>query len=702
MTRKTYCALVLATLSATTLAYADEPTQPSYESVVIPASDAARAGTSSFQLSAPELRALPGAVDHELPEALRVEPGVTADALGQNHVRGNYADVRYWLDGVPLPSALSNQLLTLIPVELLANVELITGGMPIQYDGIGGIVSMTTMMPASGHVSYEKISYGTYNTVRPAAGYAQKLGRFSFLVTGSWERTDRGLDPPAATPIVHDETQSGQILAKLGYNLGTRDKLEATFAFRQATLQIPIDTTMLPLSLAPPGAQRGDDGYGNDPPRFIPYDANPVQRERDLLGIVSYRHHGPRGDWLAALIVRDSQGDLSCDPARSLGATADPGTICSDIQHRAQSYSGLLHFSRGIGAHNFVKAGIQLGDEESTIGYTQYTRDDDSPSGGVDAAQTITGRDRTRVLTLGPFVEDRFTWGALTILAGLRYDLQAIFVPGQKTLTFDTPSGRLGAQYGLSRYVRLHAFVGYLWMPPSLDAPTAARALGLVPPGQPLVLDVRPEETWSAEVGITVKPRAWLEAELTAWGRLMKHPLDDEEIGNTDLKAEYNYHDGRAAGLELGIRTAPAWWLTAFGNLSLEVVEGEGISTAKYLFTPEQLNFTGYQAFDHEQRLTGNLGLDVHDRPGRTHLDILVQYGSGLRTGPTNNLTLPEHATVDVSLRHTFDIFGQPEAAVDILNLFDELWAYRIGNASVVGSAYAPLRRVSARLTWHL
>jgi outer membrane receptor protein involved in Fe transport len=678
------------------------PKQPTYESRVIPEPDAARTGTSSFQLNAPELRALPGAVDHELPDALRVLPGVTADALGQNHVRGNYADVRYWLDGVPMPSALSNQLLTLIPVELLANVELITGGMPIQYDGIGGVVAMTTMMPASGHVSYEKITYGSYNTVRPAAGYAQTIGRLSFLVTGSWERTDRGLDPPAATPIVHDETQTGQLLAKVGYQLTTRDKLEATVAFRQATLQIPIDTTVLPLSDAPPGAVRGTDGYGNDPTRFVPYDANPVQRERDLLGIVSYRHHGAGGDWLAAAIVRDSEGDLSCDPARSLGATADPGTICSDIRHRAQSYSGLLHYSRGLGAHQALKAGLQFGDEESSIGYTQYTRDDASVTGGVDAAQTITGHDQTRVLTFGPFVEDRFTWGALTLLAGLRYDLQAIFVPGQKTLTFDTPSGRLGANYALGRYVRLHAFVGYLWMPPSLDAPTAARALGLVPANQPLVLDVRPEETWSAEVGVSVRPRAWIEAEFTAWGRLMKHPLDDEEIGNTDLKAEYNYTDGRAAGLELGIRTAPAWWLTAFGNLSLEVVEGEGIATAKYLFDPDQLAFTGYQAFDHEQRLTGNLGLDVHDRPGRTHLDILVEYGSGLRTGPTNDLTLPQHATVDVSLRHTFDIWGQPEAAVDILNLFDELWAYRLGTASVVGSAYAPLRRISARLTWHL
>ena len=79
-----------------------------------------------------------------------------------------------------------------------------------------------------------------------------------------------------------------------------------------------------------------------------------------------------------------------------------------------------------------------------------------------------------------------------------------------------------------------------------------------------------------------------------------------------------------------------------------------------------------------------------------------MQYGSGLRTGESNQLALPQHATVDVSVRHSFDLWGQPEAAVDILNLGDELWAYRIGTASVVGSAYAPLRRVFGRVTWHL
>ncbi len=97
-----------------------------------------------------------------------------------------------------------------------------------------------------------------------------------------------------------------------------------------------------------------------------------------------------------------------------------------------------------------------------------------------------------------------------------------------------------------------------------------------------------------------------------------------------------------------------------------------------------------------------DIGLDLHDAAQRTHLGALVQYGSGMRTGQTNDRTLPAHVTVDVSLRHVFDVWGLPEAAVDLLNVGDERWAYRIGNASIVGSAYAPLRRVFGRVTWHL
>ncbi len=675
---------------------------PAYQSSVIGSRDTPKTGSSTFQLDAATLRMIPGAVDRELPEALRVLPGVTADALGQNHVRGNYEDISYWLDGVPLPAALSNQLLTLIPTELITRVDLTIGGMPVEYGGVAGVAALSTLLPEHGQVGYAKITYGSYDTVRPSAAYAAGWGRFSLLVAGNYERTDRGLDTPDANPIVHDQTESGEVLARAAYRLTTHDRLEATFAYRQSTLQIPLDPTLLPLADAPPGAVRGPDQYGNDPPRYIPLDSNPLERERDLLATVSYRHSGAHGNWLAAAIVRDSEGDLSCDPTRSLGATADPGTICSDINHGAQSYNAILHYWIFLGQHHLLKAGLQGGDEENSIGYKQYTRDDSAPAGGPDPSLTLGGRDRTHIGSVVAFAQDRFTWGRLTLLGGVRFDLQAIAVPAERTITFDTPSGRLGATYDLGRLVRLHAFVGYLWQPPSLDAPTAARALGLVPPGQPLELDVRPEETWSAEVGVAVRPKPWLETEVTLWGRLMNHPLDDEEIGNTDLKAEYNYRRGRGGGLELEFQLIPTRWLTTFGNVSLQAVQGQGIVSSKYLFNADQLAYAGWQAFDHQQIVTFNAGVDLHDRAQRTHVSALVQYGSGLRTGESNQLALPQHATVDVSLRHRFDIWGQPEAAVDILNLGDELWAYRIGTASVVGSAYAPLRRVFGRVTWHL
>ncbi len=83
---------------------------------------------------------------------------------------------------------------------------------------------------------------------------------------------------------------------------------------------------------------------------------------------------------------------------------------------------------------------------------------------------------------------------------------------------------------------------------------------------------------------------------------------------------------------------------------------------------------------------------------GRTHLDALVTFGSGLRTGPTNGATLPAAAVVDLTLRHRFELPLRPELAIDVRNLFDVVYAYRIATGSLSGSAYGPLRTVNVRL----
>ena len=97
---------------------------------------------------------------------------------------------------------------------------------------------------------------------------------------------------------------------------------------------------------------------------------------------------------------------------------------------------------------------------------------------------------------------------------------------------------------------------------------------------------------------------------------------------------------------------------------------------------------------------TVNSGLDLHDPGGATHLSGLFNYGSGMRTGFDNTSKVPAHSTLDLTLRHRFDVMWHlhPEVAVDVFNVFDEVYASRLGNG-YVGSAYGALRHGDVRLT---
>ena len=117
-----------------------------------------------------------------------------------------------------------------------------------------------------------------------------------------------------------------------------------------------------------------------------------------------------------------------------------------------------------------------------------------------------------------------------------------------------------------------------------------------------------------------------------------------------------------------------------------------------YLFTPAQLAFIGYQPVDNAQDLAGNVGVDPSDNRKTTHLSGLLTCGSGLRTGPTNQSTLPPSAIFNVSLRHAFDVPLKPEVALDVSNVFNVIYAYRISTGSLAGTAYAPQREVMLRL----
>jgi outer membrane receptor protein involved in Fe transport len=86
-------------------------------------------------------------------------------------------------------------------------------------------------------------------------------------------------------------------------------------------------------------------------------------------------------------------------------------------------------------------------------------------------------------------------------------------------------------------------------------------------------------------------------------------------------------------------------------------------------------------------------------REGRFSASALAAYGSGLRTGPSNDQHVPGHLTVDLTTQYTFVAREYPiRLAVDVENLFDDHYAFRIGNG-FVGSSFGAPRTVYVSLS---
>jgi hypothetical protein len=218
-----------------------------------------------------------------------------------------------------------------------------------------------------------------------------------------------------------------------------------------------------------------------------------------------------------------------------------------------------------------------------------------------------------------------------------------------------------------------------------------------VPADEPVAYDPKPETDFYGELGVVARISKHLRGGLTAWGRYAKNQLDDTSIGSTSLDSNYNFERGRAGGLEAHVELRIGPWFSAFANGSLGFAQGQGIASATFLFGPDELADDSWQTLDHAQTFTGNAGATVRD--GRFSITGLLAYGSGLRTGPANNAHVPGHVVVDVSTGYTFVAREYPiRFGVDVENLFDDHYAYRIGNG-FVGSSYGAPRTVYLSLS---
>jgi TonB dependent receptor/Carboxypeptidase regulatory-like domain/TonB-dependent Receptor Plug Domain len=669
----------------------------------------ARDPGSSSSLDRGAIEDLPRGDSSAVNELLATQPGFVFDAMGNLFARGNHGNVQYQLDGVPLPDSVSGLFGSLVSPRMVEELEVRTGGLPAQYgDRLAAVVNLNSRRPAEQAALQLDLKYGADETFSPSLLFTKHAGPLSILAGGSSLTTQRALDPQVFGDLSHDGGDQQRLFLKLDYVFSHQTSLTLLGVFAHSFYRIPIDTSVNALDPALPGGGRAPDAYGNSPPAYLPHDTNQSENERDLFTALSLHHdEGPLASTTASLSFRRSWGRLLGDAAHALGATQDPcasdgqgGSSCataSDVTRSADHFGLDLGQTLRLGEHHSLEAGLQLDQLFGTTDYTSYTRSD--ALGGPDPALTVSGLDRAHATTFGLFLQDRATLGAWVIDAGVRLDLQRVSFAGTSEAATHAGFGpRLGASYAISPDTIVHAFAGLLWQPPPvLDTPAAARILGVVTPDRQIAYDLLPEKDRYGELGLESRLLPSLSIKLTAWGRLVSDQLDDIAVGSTNLLSPYNFRDGRAAGLEgAASLVVLSGHLTAFANGTFEVAEGRGIETARYLFASDALSDAGWQTLDHVQSWTANAGATAKD--GLTRLSALLGYGSGLRTGPSNSAHVPGHLRTDLSLSHQFvEAPGKPTFAIDVLNLFDARYYYRIANG-FSGSATAPGRSLFVRV----
>jgi hypothetical protein len=184
-------------------------------------------GTTTSTLSRRDIQQLPGGASKQLNDVVATGQGVTPDNFGAIHVRGNFAGLQLRVDGVQLPPAIQDRLQQLLEPQIVEEARVIVGGLPAEFgEDVAGVIDVTTRRAVGPLAGEAELLYGTYDHVEGQANAAGNLGPINAVIAGSLETTDRGLDPPAASPVLHDTLHDGRVFLRLEDKLSGSDRLE--------------------------------------------------------------------------------------------------------------------------------------------------------------------------------------------------------------------------------------------------------------------------------------------------------------------------------------------------------------------------------------------------------------------------------------------------------------------------------------------
>jgi hypothetical protein len=606
-------------------------------------------------------------------------PGVAQDSFGQLHVRGEHANLQYRIDDVLLPESIpgfGQELET----RFADNISLITGALPAQFGFRNtGVIDIHTKNGAVFQQGEASVYGGSFDTIMPSFEYGAVTGKLNSYVSVNYLHDGIGVENPTrSSDPIHDDTDQYKLFGYFSYIFDATSRMTLLASGNHSDFQIPNN----------PGQTPAFNDMGRSTFDSAKLDEN--QSEDSAYEILTYQKKVDDFNFQASVFNRyssilfrpDNVGDLIFN---GVASRVDRAILSNGVE---------LDSSYKLNDQHTIRAGLIFTEQHATIDTATLVFPVDANGNQTSTTpQRIVDNHDKYGYFYGFYLQDEWKpFEQLTINFGGRLDFVNAFADENQL------SPRINIVYTPWTSTTLHAGYARYFTPPPLEAvpeSTIAKFTGTT--NQSAITKDSPvtsERAHYFDVGVTQKIMEGFNVGLDGFYKSSHSVLDEGQFGEALILSSFNYKRGEIYGGEF-TTSYDHGPFSAYGNLAYEWARGTNVSSAQFLFDPDEFAFIkkNWVFLDHDQRFTGSAGISYTWNDWRAAVDGL--YGNGLRRGFANTKKNHSYETYNLSLSRRIKITEKTAVKIrfDVVNILDTIYELRDGSGIGVGAPQFGQRR---------
>jgi hypothetical protein len=656
-------------------------------------------GATAFDIDQQAIDALPQGKNTPLDKVLLQAPGVSYDSAISNpdfHVRNEYSNVQYRINGIQLPDGVS-ALGPVLGSGFVGNLNLLDGTLPAQYGlRTAGVVDITAKEQSDpgGNVD---IYGGSWGTISPSVEYGGSAGSTQYFMSARYLESGQGLENAMPTPNpTHDRTEQERLFGYGSTLFGDSSRLTYIGGLWIGRFQIPDVAGQEPL---------GDFGSST----LSSTSLNENEKDQFYFGIVALQTKHENIDTQFSVFTRYAEVDFVPDVYGDLAFNDVAANVARKSLLNGLEFDAADRLS---GSHT-LRAGLTFS--------VEHTQVDDlatvlpvNPEGDPSLPPETLNDYTTKVgWVAGSYVQDEWRMRPdLTLNTGVRFDQMNQFVSAHQL------SPRIVLVYTPFEDTSLHAGASRYFTPPMqaqatptnlalFQGTTQEQTICPTPPpaaGCALADPVRPERATYFDVGVDQHWLSSFSIGADVYYKRATDALDDGTFGQAVVLDQFNYARGFSRGGELKLSYYQGG-LRAYANVSHEITMAKDVNSNQYLIgDPVELASLAsrYTPTSDAQTVTASTGVSYRWRDMLASVDGI--YGSGLRAGFANLEHTPQYTQWNAAIARNFNPWHDAQKPLSVrlsaINLFDRIYLLR--SATGIGEfapQYGPRRGGFVELT---